>query len=70
MRKPADREGKSRPVRKPREKVNWRIGAGEKGGEVVAIEPNREFEHAFEGGSDPLMDAIEYAAKQIREGQS
>lgn len=57
-------------MRKPREKVNWRIGAGEKGGEVVAIEPNREFEHAFEGGSDPLMDAIEYAAKQIREGQS
>lgn len=61
----ADREGAIRPVRKPRDKVNWRVGT--QAGEVVAIEPNRDFEHVFEG-DDPFMAAIEYAAKQIREG--
>lgn len=52
-------------MRKPRTKVNWRVGT--QAGEVVAIEPNRDFEHVFEG-DDPFMAAIEYAAKQIREG--
>lgn len=53
------------PTRKPREKVNWRVLCH--GKEVVAVEPNREFEHVFEGGPDPFWAAVEYAAKQLRE---
>lgn len=52
-------------VRKVREKGNWRVRSER--GEVVAIEPDREHEHVFEG-ADPFMDALEYAAKQLREG--
>jgi hypothetical protein len=36
----------------------------------LAIEPNREYEHVFEGGSDPYWDAVEYAAKELREGSN
>lgn len=53
-------------MRKPRDKVNWRVGTD--GGDVVAVEPNRDYEHVFDGQEDPFMAALEYAAKQIREG--
>ena len=56
---------KSPPSRKPREKLNWRVLCHH--GEVVAVEPDREFEHVFEGGADPFWQAVEYAAKQLRE---
>jgi hypothetical protein len=51
---------------KERQKVNWRVRSER--GEVVAIEPNRDYEHVFEGGDDDFMAALEYAAKQLREG--
>lgn len=44
--------------------TNWKVRSED--GDVVAIEPNRDFEHVFEG-SDPFMAALEYAAKQLRE---
>jgi len=34
-------------------------------GEVLAVEPNREYEHVFEG-DDPYTAALMYAAKQLR----
>ena len=62
------RKGEAVPVRAPRRvKTNWRVTCDR--GDVVAIEPNREFESVFEGGDDPFMDALEYAAKKIREGR-
>lgn len=65
VRKPPDREGAGHTVRKPRERTNWKVMTDQ--GEVVAVEPNREFEHVFDG-PDPFMAALEYAAKQLREG--
>lgn len=62
----ANGKGKSGTVRKSRQRTNWKVSCEH--GEVVAIEPNREFEHVFEGGKDPLMEALEYAAKQLRGG--
>jgi hypothetical protein len=50
-----------------RRHTNWivrRLSARE----VVAIEPNRDYEEVFEGGSDPFEEALEYAAAQIRKG--
>lgn len=47
-------------------RVNWRVCMED--GHVLAIEPNRQFEHVFEGGSDDYWAAVEYAAKQLREG--
>lgn len=63
---PRDGKGQGSPVRKTRERTNWRVGT--QGNDVVAVEPNREFEHVFEGGKDPFMEALEYAARQLREG--
>lgn len=62
-----DRRRGARPhfVRKVRVRTNWKVRSER--GEVVAIEPNRDFEHVFEG-DDPFMAALEYAAKQLREG--
>ncbi len=63
------RQGKENPVRRARTasaRVNWKVQI--QAGQVVAIEPNREFEHVFEGGSDDYWAAVEYAAKQLREG--
>lgn len=54
-------------MRGSRERTNWRVST--QGGDVVAVEPNRDFEHVFEGGKDPFMEALEYAAKQLREGK-
>lgn len=65
VREPAHRKGKAGAVRKTRTKRNWRVTTER--GEVLAIEPNREFENVF-SGPDPLMEALEYAAKKIREG--
>lgn len=61
---PRNGKGKAGTVRSPRQRTNWRVKS--EAGEVLAIEPNREFEHTFEGGSDPFMEALEYAAKQLR----
>lgn len=66
VRQSAEREGKGRTVRQAHQRTNWRVGVS--GGEVIAVEPNREFEHVFDGGGDPFMEALEYAAKQLREG--
>lgn len=47
--------------------TNWRVtryGSGE----IVAIEPNRDYEHTFEGGEDPYWEAVQYAAEQLRKG--
>ena len=62
-----DRRRVARPhfVRKVRVRTNWRVRSER--GEVVAIEPNRDFEHVFDG-DDPFMAALEYAAKKLREG--
>lgn len=62
----AEREGKGRTVRQAHQRTNWRVGIHD--GEVVAIEPSRDFEHVFNGGGDPFQEALEYAAKQLREG--
>lgn len=64
VREPRNRKGKGSTVRSPQQRTNWRVKTER--GEVLAIEPNREFEHTFEGGSDPFMEALEYAAKQLR----
>ena len=45
--------------------TNWIVRRNPTG-EVVAVEPNRDFEEVFEGGDDPYWDAIEYAATQLR----
>lgn len=55
-------------VRKTRVVTNWRVHRT-KDGDIVAVEPNREFESVFDGGKDPFMEALEYAAKKIREGK-
>lgn len=52
-------------ARQPDGCTNWRV-VRYRGGDIVAIEPNREFEHTFEGGVDPFQEALEYAAKQLR----
>lgn len=67
MREPRNGKGKARTMRGPQQRTNWKVRVER--GEVLAIEPNREFEHTFEGGSDPFMEALEYAAKQLRGGQ-
>lgn len=51
--------------RKQRTHKNWRV-VHEPGGDIVAVEPNRDYEHVFEGGKDPYMEALEYAAQQLR----
>jgi len=68
VREPRNQKGKAGTVRGPQQRTNWRVKM--EAGEVLAIEPNREFEHTFEGGADPFMEALEYAAKQLREGKS
>lgn len=45
--------------------INWRVRRED--GEVLAIEPNREYEHVFDG-DDPYTDALEFAAEQLRRG--
>lgn len=54
-------------MRKTREKLNWRVIAARDG--IVAVEPDREHEHVFEGGDDPFWTAVEYVAKRLREGE-
>lgn len=71
VRQPSHRKGEEGTVRKPRtreQRTNWRVNTLPNG-EIVAVEPNREFEHVFEDDfADPLMAALEYAAKQLRGG--
>jgi hypothetical protein len=43
---------------------NWRVTRIE--GEVVALEPGREFEQVFDLGSDPFWDAVQFAARCLR----
>jgi hypothetical protein len=66
--KSAHRKGEGRTVSKARQRnrTNWRVSRED--GEVIAVEPNRDFEHVFEGGADPFMEALEFAAKQLRNG--
>ena len=44
---------------------NWKVRRSQLG-EVVAIEPNNEFEHVFTDGVDPFDAALQYAAAQLR----
>lgn len=43
---------------------NWRVTRIE--GEVVALEPGREYEQVFDLGTDPFWDAVTFAAKCLR----
>jgi hypothetical protein len=45
--------------------ANWAVRRD--GGEIVAIEPNEDYEHTFAGGDDPFGVALEFAAKKLRE---
>ena len=45
--------------------LNWRVTVER--GQVLAIEPDKDFEHVFEGGGDPFWAAVEFAAAQIKE---
>lgn len=72
VRQPHHRQAAPTPVRKPpplkqRQAKNWNVRVER--GEVLALEPGQEHEHVFEGGKDPFLAALEYAAKKIREGQ-
>lgn len=53
---------------KQRDKRNWRVETSS--GEVVAVEPERTHEHVFQGGDDPFWQAVEFAAKQLREAMA
>ena len=46
--------------------TSWIVRRNYGSGDVVAIEPNREFEHVFEGGKDPYQEALEFAAAELR----
>lgn len=45
--------------------LNWRVVVEH--GQVLAIEPGKDFEHVFEGGIDDYWTAVEFAASQIKE---
>lgn len=45
--------------------LNWRVVVEH--GQVLAIEPGKDFEHVFEGGVDPYWTAVEFAASRIKE---
>lgn len=58
------RTRKASPTWKPDgANTNWRVGRD--GADVVAVEPNRDYEHVFDG-ADPFGEALEYAAEQLR----
>lgn len=59
-----DGRPKKTSTRQPDGRTNWLVRLEE--GEVVAIEPNREYEHTFTGGSDPFWDAVKFAASCLR----
>lgn len=42
---------------------NWLVRRED--GEVIAVEPERVFEHVFTG-DDPFSEALEFAAAQLR----
>jgi len=42
---------------------NWRVRR--QGGEVVAIEPGRDYETPFDGPT-AFWDAVEYAARELK----
>lgn len=60
-----DHDTVARDRHKHRLENNWRIVRTEDG-EVLALEPGRDFEQTFEGGPDPFWDAVEYAARCLR----
>jgi len=53
------------PTRGENGRTNWRVRHYDTG-EIVAVEPNRDFEHTFDGGDDPFMAALEFAAAELR----
>lgn len=53
-------------ARAAHDSANWRVIRYQDSGEVVAIEPNRDYEHTFDGYDDDLMSAIEFAAQRLR----
>ena len=59
---PDNRPQKPSPLRKPH--TNWIIRTS--GNAVIAVEPSREFDNEFVGGPDPFMEALKYAAEQLR----
>lgn len=51
--------------RAARTSTNWRI-IHPVGGDIIALEPGREFENVFTGGPDPFWEAVQYAAAELR----
>lgn len=66
MHQPAHRPPEKDAVHKPHTTHNWRVIS--RGKQAIAIEPNKEFENIFEGGDDPLLAALEYAAAELKKG--
>lgn len=67
MREPLDRKAQARAVRQARLDTNWRVKMISPT-RVLALEPGREYENIFEGGTDPFWDAVTFAASEIRKG--
>ena len=63
----ANREVTVKHYERKHRTTNWRIRRMNSN-EVVAIEPGRDYKEVFNGGTDPLMEALEYAAEQLRKG--
>lgn len=52
------------PTWQPHGCTNWMVRRD--GGDVVAVEPDREHEHVFEGGLDDFGAALNFAAAELR----
>jgi hypothetical protein len=66
--RPGDRQRAQARASREVAHTNWRVIRYRGSGEVVAIEPNRDYEHIFDGGVDPFWDAVEFAAAELRKG--
>lgn len=62
VRQPDHRVGKKNTLCRPH--TNWIVRRD--GDTVIAVEPSREHENVFDGGDDPFMVALEFAAAQLR----
>lgn len=67
MHRREDRRPAKASTRQPDGYTNWLVRL--EAGEVVAIEPNREYEHCFTGGADPFWEAVLFAAAELRKGK-
>lgn len=65
MREPANGKVAACALRKARIDTNWRIKQLSPD-RVLALEPGRSYENIFEGGDDPLWEALTFAAAELR----